>query len=55
MTCHQVNVVNGLLNGVVFIDLTKLLDTIDHEIILRKMPFLTRQVPVVPKRPNPKM
>ena len=31
---------NGLLNGVVFIDLTKAFDTIDHEIILRKMSFL---------------
>ena len=34
-----VNIDNGLLYGVVFIDLTKPFDTIDHEIILRKMPF----------------
>ena len=36
----SVNMDNGLLNGVVFIDLTKAFDTIDHEIILRKMSFL---------------
>ena len=36
----SVNIENGLLNGVVFIDLTKAFDTIDHEIILRKMSFL---------------
>jgi len=36
----SVNIDNCLLNGVVFIDLTKALDTIDHEIILRKMSFL---------------
>ena len=35
-----VNIDNGLLNGVVFIDLTKVFDTIDHEIILRKMSYL---------------
>jgi len=35
----SVNIDNGLLNGVVFIDLTKAFDTIDHEIILRKMSF----------------
>ena len=28
---------NGLLNGVVFIDLKKAFDTIDHKIIVRKM------------------
>ena len=37
----SVNIDNGLLNGVVFIDLTKAFDTIDHEIILRKMSFLS--------------
>ena len=31
------NIDNGLLNGVLFIDLKKALDTIDHEIILRKL------------------
>ena len=36
----SVNIDNGLLNGVVFIDLTKAFDTIDHEIISRKMSFL---------------
>ena len=36
----SVNIDNGLLNGVVFIDLTKAFDTTDHEIILRKMSFL---------------
>ena len=37
----SVNIDNGLLNGVDFIDLnTKAFDTIDHEIILRKMSYL---------------
>ena len=36
----SVNIDNGLLNGVVFIDLTKAFDTTDHEIILRKMSYL---------------
>ena len=36
----SVNIDNGLLNGVVFIDLTKAFDTIDHEIILLKMSHL---------------
>ena len=36
----SVNIDNGSLNGVVFIDLTKAFDAIDHEIILRKMSFL---------------
>ena len=36
----SVDIDNGLLNGVVFIDLTKVFDTIDHEIILRKMSFM---------------
>ena len=36
----SVNIHNGLLNGVVFIHLTEALDTIDHEIILRKMFYL---------------
>ena len=33
----SVNIDNGLLNGVVFIDLKKAFDTIDHEIILLKL------------------
>ena len=32
-----VNVDKGLLNGVIFIDLKKAFDTIDHEIILQKL------------------
>ena len=36
----SVNIDNGLLNGVVFIDLTKAFDAIDDEMILRKMSFL---------------
>ena len=36
----SVNIGNGLLNGLVFIDLTKAFNTIDHEIILRKMSYL---------------
>ncbi len=33
----SVNIDNGLVNGVVFIDLKKALDTIDHKIMLRKL------------------
>ena len=42
----SVDIDNGLLNGVVFIDLTKAFDNIDHEIILRKSHswVLTRQL-----------
>ena len=35
----SVNIGNGFLNGVVFIDLKKAFDTIDQEIILRKLSF----------------
>ena len=40
MNAWSENIDNGLLNSVVFIDLTKAFDTIDHEIILRKMAHL---------------
>jgi hypothetical protein len=33
----SVNVDNGLINGVVFIDLKEAFDTIDHQIILQKL------------------
>ena len=33
----SVNIDNGLLNGVIFIDLKKAFDTIDHNIIIRKL------------------
>ena len=33
----SINIDNGLLNGVLFIDLKKAFDTIDREIILRKL------------------
>ena len=36
----SVNIDNGLLNGVVFIDLTKAFNTINHKIILHKMSYL---------------
>ena len=36
----SVDIDNGLLNGVVFIDVTKAFDTTDHEIILRKISFM---------------
>ena len=36
----SVNIDNGLLNGVLFIDLTKAFDTIDQEIILHKTSYL---------------
>ena len=35
----SVNIDNGFLNGVVFIGLKKAFDTIDHEIILRKLSY----------------
>lgn len=37
ITAWSINIDNGLLNGVLFIDLKKAFDTIDHEIILRKL------------------
>ena len=33
----SISIENGLLNGVLFIDLKKAFDSIDHEIILRKL------------------
>lgn len=33
----SVNIANGLVNGVVFIDLKKVFDTIDHNILFRKL------------------
>ena len=35
----SVNIDNGFLNGVAFVDLKKAFDTIDHEIILRKLSY----------------
>ena len=39
MLAGSVNIDNGL-NSVVFTDLTKAFDTIDHKIVLRKMSYL---------------
>ena len=33
----SINIDNGLLNGVVYIDVKKAFDTIDHAILLRKL------------------
>ena len=33
----SINIDSGLLNGVLFVDLKKVFDKIDHEIILRKL------------------
>ena len=35
--CWSVNIDNGLVNGVIFIDLKKAFDTIDHSVLIRKL------------------
>ena len=52
----SVNIDNGFLNGVVFIDLKKAFDTIDHEnVILWGRPGNYHLVSIVPKQSDPKM
>ena len=34
---YSVSIDNGLINGVIFIDLKKAFDTIEHKILLRKL------------------
>ena len=38
----SVNIDNGIVNGVIFIDSKKDLDTIDHNILLRKLQWATK-------------
>ena len=35
--CVTVNVDNGMLNGVVFVDVKKAFDTIDHGVLVQKL------------------
>ena len=42
-----VNIDKGLLNGVIFIDLKKAFDTIDHEILIHKLKWCGRQCVIV--------
>ena len=52
----SVNIDNGFLNGVVFIDPKKAFDTIDHEnVILWGRPGNYHLVSIVPKQSDPKM
>ena len=58
----SVNIDNGFLNGVVFSDLKKAFDTIDHEIILRKLSYfgadqatIKSVVSIIPKWSDPKV